>query len=185
MEFIETIFKGAWIIKPKVFGDNRGFFLETFSQKWLEEKGIKANFVQDNHSKSALSGTLRGLHFQSPPYTQAKMARVIKGAVYDVIVDLRGDSETYGKWQGFELSEDNFNILYVPRGFAHGFCSLKPDTEFLYKVDNFYTPEYDSGIIWNDPDLKINWPVKDPILSEKDKKLQNFRDFKTPFKYNK
>jgi dTDP-4-dehydrorhamnose 3,5-epimerase len=181
MEFVETSLKGAYLIKPKVFRDERGFFLEFWNEKIFAENGIDVKFVQDNHSLSAKNGTLRGLHFQLPPNAQAKLVRVMRGKVYDVIVDLRKDSETFGKWEGFELSGNNFQMLFIPRGFAHAFLTLEDNTEFMYKVDNFYAPESDSGIIWNDPDLAIDWPVKEPILSKKDGKLQNFKNFNSPF----
>jgi len=181
MEFVETSLKGAYLIKPKVFRDERGFFVESWNEKVFAENGIDAKFVQDNHSMSANMGVLRGLHFQLPPNAKAKLVRVTRGKVYDVIVDLRKDSPTYGKWESFELSADNFNMLFVPRGFAHAFLTLEDNTEFMYKVDNFYAPESDSGIIWNDPDLNIDWPIKEPTLSEKDGKLQYFKDFESPF----
>ncbi|MDP1845834.1 MAG: dTDP-4-dehydrorhamnose 3,5-epimerase [Candidatus Moranbacteria bacterium] len=182
MEFIKTTLKDVYLIKPKVFQDERGFFLESYSEKVFAENGIEAKFVQDNHSLSVKKGVLRGLHFQNLPHEQAKLVRVTRGKVYDVIVDLRKDSETFGKWEGFELSTDNFQMLFIPRGFGHAYCTLEDNTEFMYKVDNFYAPEADSGIIWNDPDLAISWPIKNPILSEKDSKLQKFKDFISPFK---
>jgi len=181
MEFIKTTLKDAYLIKPKVFRDERGFFLEFYSKKMFEEQGIRADFVQDNYSLSVKKGVLRGLHFQNPPNEQAKLVRVTKGSVYDVIVDIRKNSETYGKWEGFELSAENFQMLFVPRGFAHAFVTLEDNTEFMYKVDSFYAPESDSGLIWNDSDLAIDWPVKDPVLSEKDSKLQYFKNFNSPF----
>ena len=181
MEFIETTLKGAYLIKPKVFRDERGFFVESWNEKVFAENGIDVKFVQDNHSFSVKKGVLRGLHFQLPPNAQAKLVRVTRGKVYDVIVDIRKNSLTYGKWESFELSSDNFQMLFIPRGFAHAFLTLEDNTEFMYKVDNFYAPESDSGIIWNDPDLKIDWPIKDPILSEKDSKLQFLKDFNNPF----
>ena len=181
MEFAPTKFKGAWLIKPRVFQDERGFFLETYSQRVFGEKGINIDFVQDNHSMSVTKGVLRGIHFQKPPHAQTKLVRVTKGSVYDVIVDLRKNSTTYGQWEGFNLSADNFLMLLIPKGFGHGFCTLEENTEFLYKVDEFYAPESDSGIIWNDPTLAINWPVTDPVLSEKDSNLQTFKNLRTPF----
>lgn len=181
MEFLETSLKGAFIIKPKVFQDERGFFLEFYSEKIFKKNGISVRFVQDNHSLSVKKGVLRGLHFQLPPNEQAKFIRVIKGKIFDAIIDLRKDSPTFGKWEGFELTADNFQMLYVPRGFAHGFVTLVENTEVIYKVDNFYAPESDLGIIWNDSDLAIDWPVSNPILSEKDVKLQGFKDFNSPF----
>lgn len=176
-----TTLKGAYLIKPQVFQDERGFFMETYSAKDFKAAGITADFVQDNHSMSVTKGVLRGLHFQLPGYTQAKLVRVTKGAVYDVIVDLRKDSKTYGKWEAFELTAKNFYMLFVPRGFAHGFCTLEDYTEFQYKCDNLYIPANEGGIIWNDPDLKIYWPIENPILSEKDKKNKFFKDIKSPF----
>lgn len=181
MEFIKTNFKDAWIIKPQVFKDERGFFLENYSKKKFLEQGIDVDFVQDNHSMSVQKGVIRGLHFQLPPDTQAKLVRVTKGSVYDVIVDIRKDSETYGQWQGFELTDKNFLMLFIPRGFAHGFVTLEDNTEFTYKCDNFYAPKNEGGIIWNDPTLNIDWPIKEPILSEKDKLHPQFKDFNSPF----
>lgn len=181
MEKQETNLKDAYLLKPKVFQDERGFFMESFSQKKMEELGIKGNWVQDNRSMSVTRGVLRGLHFQLPGHTQAKLVSVTKGAVYDVIVDLRKDSPTFGKWEGFELRADNYLMLYVPRGFAHGFVTLEDYTEFQYKCDDYYNAENEGGIIWNDPNLKIYWPVENPILSEKDKKHPQFKDFISPF----
>jgi len=177
MQFLETKIKDVLLIKPKVFQDDRGFFFESYSEIKFKEAGINVRFVQDNHSLSKEKGVLRGLHFQLPPHAQTKLVRVTAGAVFDVVVDLRKDSETFGQWQGFNLSSKNFQMLFVPQGFAHGFCTLEENTEFLYKCDNFYAPEYDNGIIWNDSDLKIDWPIKKPILSEKDKKHQTFKNF--------
>jgi dTDP-4-dehydrorhamnose 3,5-epimerase len=181
MEFIKTTLKDAYIIGPKVFQDERGFFLEFYSKKLFEEQGINVDFVQDNYSLSVKKGVLRGLHFQLPPNEQSKLVRVTRGSVYDVIVDIRKKSPTYGKWEGFELSAEIFQMLFVPRGFAHAFVTLEDNTEFMYKVDNFYAQESDSGLRWNDPDLNIDWPVKDPVLSEKDSRLQYFKDFNSPF----
>lgn len=179
MNFQKTSLEGAILIEPKVFEDHRGFFLESYSKELFKENGIKDDFVQDNHSLSVEKGVLRGLHFQLPPNAQSKLVRVVAGSVYDVIVDLRKDSETFGKWEGFTLSAKNKKMLYVPRGFAHAFCTLEENTEFVYKVDNLYAPESDSGIIWNDPTLKIDWPLEtEPIISEKDSNLQTFEDFK-------
>jgi len=181
MEFIKTKFEDAWIVKPQVFEDERGFFLESYSKRSFKKAGIVAGFVQDNHSKSTKAGVLRGLHFQNPNETQAKLVRVTQGKVYDVIVDLRKKSKTFGLWEGFELSAQNFLMLFVPRGFAHGFLTLEDNTEFEYKCDNFYVSESEAGIIWNDPDLKIDWPIKKPILSEKDLKASFFKDLESPF----
>lgn len=178
MDFQKTNLRDVFLIKPQVFQDKRGFFLESYNEDEFKKAGIDAKFVQDNHSFSKEKGVLRGLHFQLPPFTQAKLVRVTAGAVFDVVVDLRKDSETFGKWQGFELSTENFQMLFVPRGFAHGFCTLEEDTEFLYKCDNLYAPDHDSGIIWNDTDLKIDWPLdSEPIISEKDSGHQTFKEF--------
>ena len=181
MEIEKTSLEGAFLIKPRVFNDERGFFMESYSKSKFKELGLDADFVQDNHSKSVTKGVLRGLHFQLPPNAQAKLVRVTKGAVYDVIVDLRKDSPTFGKWEGFELTDNNYYMLFVPRGFAHGFCTLVDDTEFQYKCDNDYAKESEGAIMWNDPTLKIYWPIENPILSEKDSKAQLFADFNSPF----
>lgn len=181
MEFIKTDINDLLLIKPKVFGDNRGFFLESYSERYFAEAGIDITFRQDNHSKSEKKGVVRGLHFQLPPHTQTKLVRVTKGAVYDVVVDLRKNSPTYGKWQGFELTAENFMMLLIPHGFAHGFCTLEDNTEFLYKNDNFYAPDFESAIRWDDPILNIDWPVDNAILSEKDSVAPLFREFESPF----
>lgn len=181
MEFIKTKFADAWLVKPQIFRDERGFFLESYSAKKFKDHGIDVDFVQDNHSMSLQKGVLRGLHFQKPPFAQTKLVRVTKGKVYDVIVDLRAGSKTYGQWEGFELSAENFLMLLIPRGFAHGFLTLEDNTEFQYKCDEFYHPESDSGIIWNDVDLNIPWPIEIPLLSEKDAKLKTLKEVDSPF----
>jgi dTDP-4-dehydrorhamnose 3,5-epimerase len=181
MEFIKTTLKDAILIKPKVFSDNRGFFMESYSKEVFKANGISAYFVQDNHSLSVQKGVLRGLHFQAPPFAQAKLVRVTRGKVYDVIVDLRKNSETFGKWEGFELSAENFHMLFVPKGFAHGFITLEDNTEFQYKCDEYYNKESEGGIIWSDQDLDINWNFENPILSDKDKLLPKFKDLNSPF----
>ncbi len=181
MELIKTKLNDCFLIKPKVFHDKRGFFLESYSEKKFQELGINTVFRQDNHSKSNNKGVLRGLHFQLPPHTQTKLIRVTKGSVYDVVVDLRKESKTFGQWEGFTISVDNFLMLYIPKGFAHGFCTLEDYTEFMYKNDNFYAPESEDAIRWNDPSLKISWPCKDPLLSDKDENAQFFKDFISPF----
>jgi dTDP-4-dehydrorhamnose 3,5-epimerase len=178
MEFIKTKFDNVWLIKPIVHSDARGFFLESYSLQEFQKLCISPNFVQDNHSMSMETGVLRGLHFQNQPMAQSKLVRTIRGSVFDVVVDLRKNSSSFGQWQGFELTESNFLMLFIPQGFAHGFCTLSPQTEFLYKVDNYYSPEHDSGLRWNDPTIGIQWPIKDPVLSEKDKKLPYLKDSK-------
>ncbi len=172
MNIITTEIEGLLILEPKVFGDERGYFFESFSQREFEEKVCKTVFVQDNESKSGY-GVLRGLHFQKPPFEQAKLVRVVKGKVLDVAVDIREDSPTFGKHVSVELSEENKRQMFVPRGFAHGFAVLSEEAIFQYKCDNYYMPQAEGGILWNDPALNIDWkiPMEDVILSEKDKKL--------------
>ena len=181
-----TPIKDLVIIETKVFGDSRGFFMETYNQASFEELGLKMNFVQDNHSKSK-KGVLRGLHFQTK-HTQGKLVRVIKGRVYDVAVDLRKGSETFGQWYGIELSGENKLMFYVPEGFAHGFLTLDDETEFVYRCTDLYAPEYDSGILWNDKTLNIDWKFKEfginpeeLTISEKDQKQQEFNPDKSYF----
>ena len=181
MEFIRTDLEGIILLKPDVHADERGFLLESYSQVRFADGGIDVTFVQDNHSRSAKKGVLRGLHFQVPPVAQSKLIRVTRGAIYDVVVDLRKSSPTYGKWRSFDLSAENFQQLFVPAGFAHGFCTLEENTEVQYKVDSPYSPAHDCGIRWNDPDLAIVWPIKEPILSAKDHDLPYFKDFTSPF----
>ena len=174
-----TPIKDLVIIETKVFGDSRGFFMETYNQKSFEELGLTMKFVQDNHSKSK-KGVLRGLHFQTRN-TQGKLVRVIRGRVFDVAVDLRKESETYGQWYGIELSAENKLMFYVPEGFAHGFLTLDKDTDFVYRCTDLYSPEYDSGILWNDETLNIDWKFEEfginreeLTISEKDRKQQKF-----------
>jgi dTDP-4-dehydrorhamnose 3,5-epimerase len=171
------------IVSPKRHGDDRGFFSETFNQRSFAEAGLDAVFVQDNHSLSGPAGTVRGLHFQSPPAGQAKLVRVVRGAILDVAVDLRRSSPTYGKHVAVELSADNWRQLWVPVGFAHGFCTLVPDTEVIYKVTEFYSPQHDLGMQWDDPDLGVAWPVAAgaATLSNKDLSLPRFADLAPVF----
>lgn len=161
--------EGAVILEPKVHGDHRGFFMESYNEQLFKDNGIDIKFVQDNHSLSAEPGVIRGLHYQLNPKAQEKLVRVISGAIYDVIVDIRKKSPTFGQWVGVILSEHNKRQLLVPKGFAHGFCTLVPNTQVIYKVDEYYSPEHDRGIIWNDPVLNIDWPISEPILSDKDR----------------
>lgn len=176
MKFIATPLAGSFVIEPRIFKDQRGFFTETYNRREFEGQGISYDFVQDNHSYSRGCGVIRGLHFQKPPWTQAKIVRVVKGRIYDIIVDLRRDSATYGQWFGLELSRRDMRMLLVPKGFAHGFCTLTQETVVLYRVDAFYAPQADSGIRWDDPDLAIPWPVKHPVLSDKDLRLPLMRE---------
>lgn len=170
MKLTKTKLEGVVILEPDVFGDNRGFFMESWSQKKMEELGLYYNFVQDNHSKSTVKGTLRGIHFQKGDKAQAKLVRCVRGAVLDVAVDLRQDSSTFKQWEAVVLSEENKKQLLIPRGFGHGFVTLTDDVEFLYKADNYYAPEAEDGILWNDPEIGVEWGIDEPILSEKDKK---------------
>lgn len=180
MNFIKTEIEGVYIIEPKVFGDNRGYFMETYNESVFKANGLNYTFVQDNESKSK-KGVLRGLHFQIK-YPQAKLVRVIEGEVFDVAVDLRKDSKTYGKWVGVILSSENKRQFMIPRGFAHGFVVLSETATFAYKCDEFYHPEDEGGIMWNDPNININWPFEgDVILSEKDKKHPLLKDLKIEF----
>ncbi len=181
MKLTKTKLDGVVIIEPDVFGDNRGFFMESWNKKKLEEAGLFYDFVQDNHSKSTVKGTLRGIHFQKGDKAQAKLVRCVKGAVLDVAVDLRQNSPTFKQWVGVELSEENKKQLLIPRGFGHGFVTLTDDVEFLYKADNYYAPEADAGIRWNDQDVGVEWGVENPILSEKDKKNPFLKDCKGLF----
>lgn len=174
-KFNKTEIEGVYIIESQVFGDNRGYFLETYNKKAFDNAGLKYDFVQDNQSKSR-KGVLRGLHFQKT-HPQAKLVRVLEGEVFDVAVDLRKDSKTYGKWVGVILSAENKKQFMIPRGFAHGFVVLSDEATFAYKCDDFYHPEDEGGIMWNDPEVNINWPFEgEVILSEKDKKHPSLKD---------
>lgn len=186
MEIIKTDIEGVVIIEPKVFKDDRGYFFESFLQKEFEEKVCKTVFVQDNESKSCY-GVLRGLHFQKPPFAQAKLVRCVKGKVLDVAVDIRKGSPTYGKHTAAVLSEDDHRMFFIPKGFAHGFSVLSEMAVFQYKCDNYYAPQSEGALLWNDKDLNINWmiPEKDVILSEKDKHHPLFKDFDSPFVFEK
>ena len=166
------------LITPKRHGDARGWFSETWSRRAFEAAGLSHDFVQDNQAFSAKPGTVRGLHFQQAPAAQAKLVRVLKGAIYDVALDIRVGSKTYGQWVGATLTAAGGEQLLVPRGFAHGYCTIEPDTELFYKVDGPYAPETEGGILWNDPDLAIDWPVNaaDAVLSDKDVILPRLKD---------
>lgn len=169
MKVISTKLPGVVMLQPKAHGDHRGFFMESYNKQMLEGAGIHHTFIQDNHSLSVEAGVLRGLHYQLAPKAQTKLVRVLSGAVYDVVADIRKGSPTYGQWIGVILSAENQRQILVPKGFAHGICTLTPHAQLLYKVDEYYSPEHDRGIVWNDPDLGIDWPVSQPILSDKDR----------------
>ena len=183
MNVIETSVKDVFIIEPDVFGDKRGWFFESWSEKKMQDKRLFYNFVQDNHSFSELKGTLRGLHFQKGDAAQAKLVRCSKGTVMDFAVDMRKNSPTYKKWVGVELSAENHRQLLIPRGFLHAFLTLTDDVEFLYKADNYYSPENDRNILWNDPEIGIDWGTENPILSEKDKNAPLLKDSDIDFIY--
>jgi dTDP-4-dehydrorhamnose 3,5-epimerase len=176
MQVEETHLPGVVIITPRVFTDARGFFFESYNQAALHEHGLDALFLQDNHSKS-VRGTLRGLHFQLPPAAQVKLVRVARGAIWDVAVDVRAGSPTFGRWVGVELSEANFRQLYIPAGFAHGFCVLSDEAEVLYKASYLYSPSHERSLLWNDPQLGIAWPIAEPLLSERDRRAAGLADY--------
>lgn len=184
MEVIKTDIEGVYIIEPKIFGDARGYFFESFSQREFDEKIGPVQFVQDNESKSCY-GVLRGLHFQKPPYAQSKLVRVVKGKVLDVAVDIRKGSPTYGKYVAAELSEENHRQFFIPKGFAHGFSVLSDEVVFQYKCDSFYAPQSEGAIAWNDPQLAIDWkvPADHVMLSEKDKHHGSLAELDSPFTY--
>lgn len=186
MDFIDTTIQGLKIIEPRVFGDSRGYFFESFNLKEFQQHIGEISFVQDNESKSS-KGVLRGLHFQKPPFDQAKLVRCVVGDVLDVAVDLRKGSPTFGKHVTVLLSEENKRQFFIPRGFAHGFVVLSETAVFSYKVDNWYAPSHDAGIIWSDTDLHINWKIDnnlDILVSEKDGKLPKLAEIESPFTFN-
>jgi len=180
MEIIKTEIEDLLIIKPKVFEDSRGYFYESFNKEAFLAAGIDVEFVQDNQSLSS-KGVLRGLHFQNPPFEQGKLIRVISGSVIDVAVDIRKNSPTYGKWVAVELSAENKLMFWLPPGFAHGFATLEDNTTFFYKCTGLYNADSEGSILWNDPDLNIDWKLSDPILSEKDKLCPRFRELESQF----
>ncbi|MDN4066525.1 dTDP-4-dehydrorhamnose 3,5-epimerase [Paenibacillus vini] len=181
MKQIPLNLEGAALLEPVVHGDHRGFFMESYNQEIMNSLGLKFDFIQDNQSLSAEPGVLRGLHYQLNPKAQTKLVRVLTGAIYDVILDIRRNSPTFGQWVGVILSEYNKRQLLMPKGFAHGFCTLVPNTQVLYKVDEYYSPEHDRGILWNDPALGIDWPVGEPQLSDKDRHHPLFADAEMNF----
>ncbi len=182
MQIEDTPLEGVKMITPPRFGDSRGFFSETWSRPKLARAGIGIDFVQDNHSLSATPGTVRGLHFQAPPHAQDKLVRCGRGRLFDVAVDIRRGSPTYGRWWGTELSFENGRQLLVPAGFAHGFATLEPDTEIVYKCSDVYAPETEGSLLWNDPEIGIDWPVTDEaVLSDKDAAAPRLAELDTPF----
>ncbi|MCQ6558852.1 dTDP-4-dehydrorhamnose 3,5-epimerase [Paenibacillus mendelii] len=181
MKIIKTELEGVIMLETDVFGDNRGYFTESYNQARFEEAGINNSFIQENHSFSSVAGTLRGLHYQLEPMAQTKLVQAITGAIYDVVVDIRQGSATYGRWTGVILSESNNRKLLVPKGFAHGFCTLTANTHVFYKVDQYYSKAHDRGILWSDPELGIVWPASDLVLSEKDKLHPSLQDAENNF----
>tara|TARA_B100000214_G_scaffold223719_1_gene162794 strand:- start:8320 stop:8883 length:564 start_codon:yes stop_codon:yes gene_type:complete len=179
----ETELEGVLLLEPTVFGDHRGFFMESYTKKKFEEMGLSYDLIQDNHSLSSESGTLRGLHYQTNPMALTKIVRCTRGGILDVVVDIRNGSPTYGKWISAKLTAENKLQIVVPKGFAHGICTLEDNTEIMYKVDEYYSPEHDKGILWSDPELAIDWPVENPILSDKDKAQPLLHDADNNFVY--
>lgn len=181
-----TNLSGVLLLEPRYFRDPRGYFVETYNAQAAHKAGLLAAFVQDNQALSFKRGTVRALHFQVPPKAQAKLVRVLRGSIYDVAVDLRAGSSSYGQWMEATLTARGGEQLFIPRGFAHGYCTLEDDTEVAYKVDEYYAPDCEQGIIWNDPAFAIPWPVStgDAVLSDKDRKLPRFADFSSPFGYD-
>lgn len=177
MEINERKLKGVYEITLKPHIDERGFFMRTYDENFFIEKGISRVWLQENHSRSEKAGIIRGLHFQLPPFAETKLVRCIVGAVLDVFVDLRQGSPTFGQWDNIELTAVNKKMILIPRGFAHGFCTLSEISEVVYKVDNIYSKEHERGLLWNDHTLKIKWPINNPILSEKDQKNITFKEF--------
>lgn len=185
MEVKTTSIPGVLLLKPRYFHDARGYFVETYNARAARDAGLTAEFVQDNQALSLKRGTVRALHFQTPPRVQGKLVRVLRGSIYDVAVDLRVGSPDYGRWVAATLTAQGGEQFFVPRGFGHGYCTLEADTEVAYKVDDYYAPECERGLAWDDPALGIAWPVApaDAVLSDKDRKLPRFADFASPFQY--
>lgn len=183
MKVNKTELEGVLIIEPQVFVDYRGWFVETYSKEKMAKFGIVADFVQDNHSLSTYKGTLRGIHFQNDPKSQTKLIRCTKGAILDVAVDLRKGSPTYKQWASIELSAENKKMLFIPKGFGHGFLTLSDDAEFQYKVDEYYAPENDRSIRFDDPEINVNWNINNPIISDKDKNAPFLKDSDINFEY--
>ena len=182
----ETKLSDVKLLKPRRFGDHRGFFAETYNHRVCSNLGVCATFVQDNHSLSVSAGTVRGLHFQAPPCAQAKLVRCGRGAIFDVAVDIRRGSPTYGHWVGELLTEENGMQLYVPEGFAHGFMTVEKNSEIIYKCSDYYAPETEGALRWDDPDIGIEWPlIGDPIMSEKDALATFLSDFESPFTFER
>lgn len=181
MKILPLTLPGVFEIRFEPRRDERGYFCRTYDRSIFEAHGLQTDWAQENQSLSIPKHTLRGLHFQAPPHAETKLVRVVTGAILDVFVDIRKSSPTYGRWGSIELTEDNLRMLYLPRGFAHSFCSISDNATVCYKVDNFYAPGAEGGLRWNDPDLGIVWPTTDPQLSDKDRRWPDFSDFVSPF----
>ena len=186
MQVRTTEIPGVLLLTPRYFNDKRGYFVETYNARAARDTGLMAEFVQDNQALSLKRGTVRALHFQVPPKVQAKLVRVVRGSIYDVAVDLRAGSPSYGRWVAATLTAQGGEQIFVPRGFAHGYCTLEDDTEVAYKVDDYYAPDCEQGLAWNDLTLRIEWPIPlaDAVLSDKDRELPAFADFASPFRYD-
>jgi dTDP-4-dehydrorhamnose 3,5-epimerase len=183
MEFRELEISGVFEITLRDITDERGFFIRTYDLAEFTKAGLHREWLQENHSRSIRKGIIRGLHFQYEPFEETKLVRCIRGEVYDVVVDLRAGSSTFGKWTGLILSEENRKMIYVPRGFAHGFCTISEISEVVYKVDNVYSPDNEGGILWNDPFLSISWPLKgEPLISDKDRRNKTIREYREKFR---
>lgn len=184
MEITENkLIRGVYEIRLAPRSDERGYFMRTYDEEIFKESGLHRHWLQENHSRSEKVGTLRGLHFQFPPFAESKLIRCVRGAVFDVFVDLRKGSPSFGKWGSVELSDEKHNMIYIPRGFAHGFCALADGSEVVYKVDNAFSPRAESGLLWSDPELAIAWPVQRPLISEKDANNQTFGEFLLKHKF--
>ena len=181
MNIEERKLSGTFEIKLSPIKDERGFFMRTYDHDFFKSHGLNINWVQENHAKSAKKGTLRGLHFQLPPHAETKLIRCIKGKIQDVWVDLRENSPTFGEWDAAILTEQNKKMILIPKGFAHGYCALTNDAEVVYRVDHHYQPDHESGLLWNDPDVKIDWEIISPVLSEKDKNAPTLQQFKQKY----
>lgn len=177
MEIKERKLKGVFEITLNPIKDERGFFMRTYDEQLFAKEGLNLKWMQENHSRTEKKDTIRGLHFQLPPFSETKLVRCIKGAILDVFVDLRENSNSFGQWDAIELSEENKKMIFIPRGFAHGFCTITEISEVVYKVDNVYSKQHELGLIWNDEDLKINWPTQKPTLSEKDNLNLTLKEF--------
>jgi len=181
VEIMQLRLSGTYQIALAPHYDERGYFMRVWDEQMSRRHGLTSAWVQENQSLSRRKGIIRGLHFQKPPHTETKLVRVAAGAILDVFVDLRKGSETYGQWDSLELSADNHRMVYIPRGFAHGLCTLTEEAVVLYKVDAYYAPESEGGLRWNDEVLRINWPTNDPLVSDKDRRLPSFKEFVSPF----